>query len=304
MSPRAASLVVLALLCAGCGFKDEPIGSLPEFPQTATDALGRRVVVEDAPRSVVSLDPGATASLFEIGAARLLKGGTGTETEPPRAQRLKPMLTEDGAPDVKAIAKAAPDLVVVPLELAPTEAEANALATRLASNVYVTDDTSVAGIEHDIIQLGLLTGHATQARAVFSDVNGRVQAIEEQYAEDDPIPVFVDKGYFYTIRPDTLAADLIRLAGGVNVAADADVSKPFGGAELRTAAPNVYLALAGSGVTLQGLKRSPATRDLPAVQDRRFAIIPAAVLERDGPRVADSLETLAKAMHADDATTG
>ena len=72
--------------------------------------------------------------------------------------------------------------------------------------------------------------------------------------------MFVDRGYFYTIPGDGLAANLIGLAGGMNVAADADVSTPLTPAELRQAAPQVYLAVAGSGVTLQGLRRSPATR--------------------------------------------
>jgi ABC-type Fe3+-hydroxamate transport system substrate-binding protein len=87
------------------------------------------------------------------------------------------------------------------------------------------------------------------------------------------------------------------MAGGRNVAADADISKPFGPALLRAAAPAVYLAEAASGVTLQGLRKSKSTKHLPAIADKRFAIVPDAVLDRSGPRVVDSLRTLARDLH-------
>jgi iron complex transport system substrate-binding protein len=298
MAHRAAALLLLALVAASCGFKHEPIGSLPQFPQTATDALDRRVQISEAPQRIVSLDPGLTEAAFEIGASNLLVGGTGTETYPPPATKLKPMLTPDGKPAIKAIIRAHPDLVILPDSLAGTTAQADALARRLAVEVYVTDTESVQGIEHDILQLGLMTGHGGQARGVFADMQHQIDQITKAYAGQPPVPVYIDRGYFYTIQPGGLAADLVTLAGGRNVAAGADVSKPFGPAQLRAAAPAVYLAVAGSGVTLQGLSRSPATRNLPAVKAKRFAIIPDQLLGRRGPRVVDSLRTLARAIHS------
>ena len=61
----------------------------------------------------------------------------------------------------------------------------------------------------------------------------------------------------------------------------------------------MYLAVAASGVTLEGLRRAASTRDLPAIADKRFAIVPDAVLDRSGPRVVDSLPTLARDLHPD-----
>ena len=53
--------------------------------------------------------------------------------------------------------------------------------------------------------------------------------------------VFVDKGFFFTIPPRSLMADLIRLAGGRDAAADASPRRAYPLARLRAAAPNVYL---------------------------------------------------------------
>ena len=68
---------------------------------------------------------------------------------------------------------------------------------------------------------------------LYTEMQRKIAAIRSTYAGDPAVPVFVDRGYFYTIGPQTLAADLISLAGGENVAADADISKPFGPAKLR-----------------------------------------------------------------------
>jgi iron complex transport system substrate-binding protein len=297
MALRAAALLVLAVMSTSCGFKSEPIGSLPQFPQSASDALDRKVIVQEAPRRIVSLDPGMSEAAFDIGVGRLLVGGTGTETFPAQATKLRPMLNSQGKPNLRAIGKANPDLVVVPKALAQTQADADRIARRLGIEVYVSDRESVKGIEHDILQLGLLTGHGSQARGLFTSMQNRIKTITKPFAGQDHVPVFVDRGYFYTIPGDGLAADLISLAGGMNVAENADVSAPLTPAELRQAAPQVYLAVAGSGVTLQGLRRSPATRSLPAVRHKRFTVLPDAVFMRSSPRVVDSLQAIAQAIH-------
>src|SRR5262249_55495320 len=138
-----------------------------------------------------------------------------------------------------------------------------------------------------------------EARGVYSDMQRRIDAITSQFKGQPPVPTFIDRGYRYTIPSEGLAADLLKLAGGENVAADADPNMPVSPADLRAAAPQVYIAQAGTGVTLEGLRRSPATRTIPAVQQRNFAIIPESVLEATGPEVVHSLETLARDIHPD-----
>lgn len=303
---RAATLILLGMvvLATGCGQRSEPIGVLPVFPQTATDALGREISINDQPQRVVSLDPGLTEAAFDVGAGQLIVGGTGTETAPAQAQQLPSMLDDSGAPSVKKIGKAAPDLVVVPDSLITSKGAADKLAVDVGADVYVSDDDSVKAIEHDILQFGLMTGHAKEARGLYSDMQRRIDTITSRFKGEPAVPVFVDRGYRYTIQPDGLAADLLTLAGGKNVAESAQLGQPVSAKTLREAAPEVYIALAGTGVTLEGLRRSPATRSLPAVRDRHFALVPDSVLTGSGPQVVRSLETLARDLHPDSQQTG
>ena len=65
--PLVLAALAVMLLGASCGQKHEPIGALPPFPQQADDAMGREVKVLQAPKRVVSLDPGITEAAFTYG---------------------------------------------------------------------------------------------------------------------------------------------------------------------------------------------------------------------------------------------
>ena len=83
----------MAVVAAGCGYKQEPTGALkPTFPVTVQDAAGRSIEVEKAPQKVVVLDPAGAKLLHAIGvktdAARPGCAGladTGTAPGPGRA---------------------------------------------------------------------------------------------------------------------------------------------------------------------------------------------------------------------------
>jgi ABC-type Fe3+-hydroxamate transport system substrate-binding protein len=128
-------------------------------------------------------------------------------------------------------------------------------------------------------------------------MQAQLRSVKTAVGDGAPVPVFVDEGFFYTIDPSGIAARLIALAGGSNVAADAVAGKSFPLSQLRAAAPEVYLAIAGRGVTLAGLRASKATRDLPAVRKRRFSLVEGGSLTDTGPRVVTEVRDLAKLLH-------
>ncbi|MGZ4480950.1 MAG: ABC transporter substrate-binding protein [Gaiellales bacterium] len=295
MLPRLAALAVLACLLPACGFKPEPIGSLPSFPQTAVDGLNRQVAVASAPRRIVSLDPGMTEDLFTLGLGSSVVGRSGGETYPAGVLRPRVVLRQDGTPDMRMLIRLNPDLILAPPTM--TGDQARRLALRVGADVYVSGSTSVTGIEHDILQLGLITGDAGRAREVVTGMQQQLVALAKALQGQQPVPVFVDLGYFFTIPSGGLEADMLRLAGAQNVAADANPTGAFPIAQLRATAPQVYLAVAGRGTTLQGLLRSKATRNLPAIRDRRFRLIPDNLLTDHGPKVIDHLTELARAVH-------
>jgi iron complex transport system substrate-binding protein len=290
-------LLALALLSSSCGFKHEPLGDLPAYPQTVRDGLNREIRIDTAPKRIVSLDPGMTSALYSIGAGKLAVGGSGQESYPAAAVKLPDMLTGGGEIDVKAVRHAAPDILLVPASLAPTTDDANKLQIRVAATVYVVRATSAAGVSDDISSLGLMTDHADRARIVATSIQSAVDAVTKAVSSQPRVKTFVDVGLRYTIEPGAMPSDLIRLAQGENVAVEANPSGPFTIADLTAAAPEVYLSVAGQGATLTDLRRSKKLALLPAVQQHHVTEIPQATLYEDGPRVADALAEIARALH-------
>ena len=252
------------------------------------------MTVDAQPSRIVSLDPGLTETAFAVGAGANVVAASGSESYPPAARRLAVAVDSSGRPDEARIRKLKPDLILVPASMA---GEATSLAAKLHVPVYVGGDGTLHDIEHDIAQVGVLTGFAVRGRTLVQHMQDRVAAIRRGVDAEPPVPVFVDNGFFYTIDPTGPAGALITLAGGVDVAADAELGKPYPLAKLRAAQPQAYLAVAGRGTTLSGLRRSPATKHLPAVRSGRFLLIDATALSDHGPRVVATLREIAHALH-------
>jgi ABC-type Fe3+-hydroxamate transport system substrate-binding protein len=294
---RLRPLVVLIPLLAatGCGFKHEPIGKLASFPERVVDGAGRRVALRSEPHRIASLDPGLTEAAFAVGAGASVVAASGREQYPAAAQRLPHAVTPQGDPDLARLRRLHPDLVLAPA--ATSAADASRLVEEVGAPVYVASPGSIAGIEHDVDQLGAMTGDAAAGQAVVRQMQADVRKVRTALRGSAPVRVFVDEGFFYTIDPTGTAAKLITLAGGSNVAADAVAGRPYPLAKLRAAAPEAYLAFAGRGVSLAGLRRSKATRTLPAVRERHFTIVEGKALSDTGPRAATELVQLARALH-------
>jgi iron complex transport system substrate-binding protein len=290
----AVPLAALALAAPACGMKPEPVGALPSFPRRAQDGQGRSVTMQAQPTRIVSLDPGLTETAFAVGAGDDVVAASGGESYPAAARRLPVALGSDGRPDPNRIRRLRPDLILAPAALA---GEATSIAGQLHVPVYVGGDGTVKDIEHDVAQVGVLTGFAERGRTLVQNMQSRIGAIRNAVGQEPPVRVFVDNGFFYTIDPNGPAGDLIALAGGVDVAADAEPGKPYPLSKLRAAKPQAYLALTGRGTTLAGLRKSPATKHLPAVRSGRFLLIDPTALTDHGPRVVVTLREIAHALH-------
>jgi cobalamin transport system substrate-binding protein len=290
----AVPLAALALAAPACGFKSEPVGALPSFPRTVQDGQGRTVTVEAQPGRIVSLDPGLTETAFAVGAGGSIVAASGNERYPSAARRLPVALDPSGRPQANRIRRLHPDLLLAPAALA---GEATDLGAQLHVPVYVGGDGTLRGIEHDVSQVGVLTGFAVRGRTLVQNMQERVAGIRRAVGAEPPVPVFVDNGFFYTIDPASPAGDLITMAGGVDVAADAQPGKPYPLSKLRDAKPQAYLAVAGRGTTLAGLRTSNATKRLPAVRSGRFLLIDANALSDRGPRVVATLRQIAHVLH-------
>jgi iron complex transport system substrate-binding protein len=106
----------------------------------------------------------------------------------------------------------------------------------------------------------------------------------------------------YTVGPNTFINDLITMAGGENVASDANTAWPQLSVEaIIIKDPDVIvLADHNYGQTSEMVKERPGWETIRAVQEGHIVeITDDDIVSRPGPRIVDGLEFLARALHPD-----
>jgi ABC-type Fe3+-hydroxamate transport system substrate-binding protein len=246
--PAAIALLV-AVVAAGCGYKQEPTGALkPTFPVTVQDAAGRSLELARAPQKVVVLDPAGARLLRAIG-VKLTLLAPDTPVSQLRAQH--------------------PDLLVLPADT--SRGDADTIAQRVGAPAYVLAGFQLELIERGAAQLGLATGHALAGRDLALALRTRRLALQKRIANAKVQTVFADAGFEYSIAAGDLLANLVRVAGGTVVGTEQP--QPVERARMQRLAPDVYLLERSSRETLKVLRTRAATKDLAAVRSGRVLIL-------------------------------
>jgi ABC-type Fe3+-hydroxamate transport system substrate-binding protein len=236
---------------------------------TVNDADGTQLTLQQEPRRIEAGDDGMASTLRSLGIA---------------ADRI--VVAEAAGPPQTGAA------------LAVAWATSRRAGTGAgADRTYVAADQSINDVKQSLADLGLLLDRPLRARTLVDAISRDVRRVQQRVPAQRP-KVFLDTGTFSTIASPGLVDDIIRTAGGRNVAGAATENQQPDPRELRRLDPDVYIATASSGVTLEKLRKDPRTRDLDAVRAGRFGIVPDAVLA-PGPRVGEGVVAVARILHPD-----
>ena len=289
-------LVCAALLGAGCGERAEPLGTLEQpYPVTVQGAGDRPTVVQGEAQRIVALDPGSAELLVALGAGDRLVGVPAGVRVP--GAKPEKVVRRTGTIDVDGVTSLKPDLIVATQTADQLDVARIQRATDAA--VYIQPASSLRNVEQGAVDLGFLVGAAPEARQLVGQIQQDVVTIQQKLADVPPVPVFVDTGFFITVSDRSLLGDLVKRAKGTSVAGPSPGPGPYPLADLRDANPQFFLATSDSDTTLESLRANPVTADLAAVRKKRVVIVPANLVTRAGPRVAQGLEAIARALHPD-----
>jgi len=300
---RIISKVICLLLLALMVISAAACSSTESATGTITDDMGRQVQLKASPQRIVSHVPGITEMLFALGLDDKIVG-VSEYCDYPEAAKSKPKVGGYFTPNIETIVALNPDLVL-------TDSYVPELMTRLEGlgiPFVVINPKDINGILRDIELLGNITGSQERATEINNDLKERVDAVRlkvllSSYYGPSVFYVFdaTDTTKPWTAGPGSFVDSLITMAGGLNVAAQAQGPWiQFNMEELVASNPEIILldSIMGTAVmSPEELKMLPGWQDLPAAKEDHIYIINGDLVNRAGPRIVQGLENIAKAIH-------
>lgn len=271
---------------------------------TITDVAGRTVTIAAMPEHLISLAPSTTEILFALGLAPKLVAVDDFSDYPAEAKGLPKIGGLNEAYNFEQIVALKPDLIFAAGMTAP---ESIKKLEDLKLNVVVVgaEKTSFDSVFADIALVGKATGEVEQAKQLTTAMQDQLAALKATLATAKAKPLVyweldaTDPAKPYSVGPGNFVGDMIALAGGMNVFAQAESPFPQVSAEQVVAAnPDVIiLSDAAYGITVESVLKRPGWQVIAAVKQQRVAPIDDNLVSRPGPQLVAGLEATAKIIH-------
>ena len=290
------SVTLLSLLVACAPPAEEAAPS----PIEVTDHLGRVVKLKETPERIISLAPSNTEILFALGVGDRIVGVTRYCNYPEEAKEIE-QIGGFADPDLERIIALKPDLILAKGTLQKS------LVTKLEEReqtVFWLYPQSVNEILESFESIGELTGTSVTAQQLRKEIEERIEKVEakiKDIPEQERPTIFRVMGLDPpgTIGGQSFQTDVYRLAGGRNIFADTD--KDYFQLDLETLLeldPDIIVICGEDEEEAKGrIKDQKGWEGLTAVKTDRIVVISCDLICRPSPRVAQTIEKLAKEFH-------
>jgi iron complex transport system substrate-binding protein len=242
-----------------------------------------------------------TEALFAVGAGDRVVGRSRYCDYPPEAAQLPAVGGIE--PDVERILELRPDLVVGPSGHWSASLAATLRARGIAS-WFPDEIESLAGVDRLVEGVGARTGHAEDARRVVQALASDEHAVDAAVAARPRPRALLVAGLEPTVvvaGPASFADELLRRAGAINAVVDGGAWPTFGLERILELDPDVIVdvSVAESDGHTRITREAHGWSLLRAVRDGHVVPLGDERLLRPGPRIAQGLAVLARALHPD-----
>jgi len=266
-------------------------------PGTFTDDLGREVQLKSMPQRIVSLAPSHTEILFALGLGSRVVGVTRYCNYPEEAKE-KEKIGGFATPDPEKIIALEPDLILASGTLQKSFV---AELEEKGQTVFWLYPHTVEDIVESFERIGEITGRVAAAKELRKRIEERIRVVQENVRdipEREKVTVFRVMGLdpLGTIGGDAFQTDVYRLAGGRNIFGN--TKKDYFQFELETLItlePDIIVICSEDEEEAKArIKSQKGWEGLTAVKTDRIVVISCDLICRPSPRIAQTIEVLAK----------
>ncbi|MBI2058496.1 MAG: ABC transporter substrate-binding protein [Nitrospirae bacterium] len=250
------------------------------------------------PRRIVSLLPSITELMFDLGAGDRVVGISDYCMVPagsgpfPRVGGL--------IPNLEMIAELRPDLILADT----SQAQGLKRAREIGLRVKLTDSTRVGSLDdlfNLIVDIGTAVGRTVEARKVVQGMKERLKQLENKLAGKRATTVLSVLWWepLMVAGRRSLQNEIIRSAGGVNVAAHMEKSGSSVSDEF-VIQKNPDVIIVPEPQDLAIAKSRPGWSVLSAARTGRVVAVKNNLIGHYGPRLVEGIEELAKVLHPEE----
>jgi iron complex transport system substrate-binding protein len=267
--------------------------------QKFKDEVGREVTFPFPPKRIVSLAPNITEILFSLGLDEEIVG-VSIHCNFPEKAKTKVRVGSYISLDFEKITSLKPDLIIA--TGAGNTREMVDRLEKLGFQTYTIYPKNFNDILKSIGHIGEVVNREKEARGIIEGLRKRSQRVIELTKGLSRPKVFIQIGDapIVTVGKGSFADDLIRLAGGENIAGkEKEVYPRFGMEEILKRSPEVIVisSMNPKGDYQKILEEWNRWKTIPAVKNGRIHLIDSDLLDRPSPRIIDGLEELARVLH-------
>ena len=239
--------------------------------------------LEAAPR-IISLAPNTTEILFSIGLGGSIVGLDDFSNYPEEVKNIERLGTFNN-PNIERIILLKPDYILVNSGLEKSRED---YLTSLGIKVIKISPKTIEGLYSDIRKLGIVFNKEEDVNNVIRDMQSRIRNVSMAKRGRAP-KVFVQLFDDPLVTASSFISDIIRLAGGENIALDMkDDAGIFSYEALIDRNPDIILVVGFSGNTGN-------FQSINAVRNKKvYKNLNPDLILRPGPRAAEAVEVLNK----------
>jgi iron complex transport system substrate-binding protein len=267
-----------------------------------TDQLGRTVKFDKIPQRIISLAPSNTEILYALGLADKVVAVTDYDNYPPEVKQ-KPSIGGFSTPDIEKIISLSPDLVLA------TEIHQQEVIPYLEQRgitVVALAPKTLDEVLESITLVGKVTGTDKEASELVAEMQTKIKAVIDKTStlpESERPRVFYIAWHdpLMTAGSDTFEDELVKTAGGVNIAQNLSGYPVISLETVVAANPQVIIAGVGMGtgadLPLQFAQTEPMLKNTDARLNNRVYGVSTDLSGRAGPRIVDALAQFASMIH-------
>lgn len=249
------------------------------------------------PTRIVSLSPSATEDLFAIGAGKSVIAVDSLSNFPTNAPITK---LDAFSPNVEAIAKYKPDLVVLQSSATKAPSVKAALEKLNIKVFFEVTPSDIRGAYAEISALGSLTGNSAKANKLVTNMKAAIAKAVAKVKRSTPLAIFHEvDNTLYSATSKTFIGRVYADFNTVNIADGADTADSYGYPQLT----NEYILKANPAVIFLGDSEPIANVSsragwsaISAVSSNRIIELPADIPSRWGPRLVDFYQFVANSL--------